>query len=671
MARRPPPLRTVKSGLGRLAATVVGPSTELTEVAHRSPTRIIPIGTSAVQRAGAALAAVSSYGGGMVRGDGQELHVAVDEGAKLGLVTQGATRIYRRSGYLSSSSSSSSLSNTTLPASASDGDNANEDTCHATLHATIKANGLLVVAPDPLVPFSQSSFAQCQTFELDADASLVLVDWFGAGRVVNGERWDFDYLSSRSDLMFLGTKDPFLIESISLDRRRGNILAQDDPFCFTVGPNTKFDAFASIILHGSAVEEVSKRFEALSKGLAGEFTRVRSIGGNHVENDASIGHDLALGGRVLLGFSKVEHYKCSESQQPNESTYVARLATTTNEDMYRVLHDCMLPLKEELGTEFYKDRIHGSSAYKQVNGFDVSNKKHDKIQKTKRFPQESTVTKALRKVAASSFLDGHASWCAFMLADSGLPTGSFAHSASIESASQLGLFGPPSNPELSLVSSYINAAARSAVQAITPFVLAGHSLSTLSGENVDDRFHDWCRLDRFAHAALAANGPGCKASLDQGHGVLRVAIQWLESDAETKAQSAEAVAMLRRIQEEIDYSPATTGHIGPLFGLIGGFLGIDSDVTCRVLGYCTARDMISAAVRLNLVGPIAGVTVLHGVNEAVDDGIVHATSSITDNSESAGMDDVSAALKNVATCSPVVESIHPTHDILAVRLFRT
>ena len=561
-------------------------------------------------------------------------------------------------------------------------------TCRATLHATVEKNGVLVVAPDPLVPFSQSSFSQRQTFELDTNASLLMVDWFGAGRVVRGERWDFDYLSSRSDLTLLGKqsevnrvnranrnarKDPFLIESVSLDRRRGSVLGQKDPYCFNVGPDARFDAFASVILHGPAVEEVAKRFEALSKGLAGQFTRVRNVDGNHIEADSSIGHDLTLGGRALLGYSKVEHYQQSECQQPCEETYVARLATTTNEDMYRILHECMLPLKKEFGTEFYRDRIHGSSAYKPVNGFDPPNKKQDKIHLTKRPPQESTTNSAEHKVPRSSFPNGHASWCALMLADSGLPTGSFAHSASIESASQLRLFGPTSNPVLSHVSNYISAATRSAVQAITPFVLAGHSLSTpASGEDFDDIFKRWCRLDSLSHASLAANGPGCKASLDQGHGVLRVAIEWIESDAATKARSAEKVTLLRRIQNEIEISSATTGHIGPLFGLIGGFLGIDSDVTCRVLGYCTARDMVSAAVRLNLVGPIAGVTVLHGTNEAVDDGIMSSISSIADDkSRSANTDAVSFALKNVATCSPVVESVHPTHDILAVRLFRT
>ena len=45
-----PPLRAAKSGIGRLAATAVAKETSLTEVAHRSPTRLIPMPSTSVTR---------------------------------------------------------------------------------------------------------------------------------------------------------------------------------------------------------------------------------------------------------------------------------------------------------------------------------------------------------------------------------------------------------------------------------------------------------------------------------------------------------------------------------------------------------------------------------------------------------------------------------------------
>ena len=679
-AAMPPCLRAAKSGLGRIAATATVTAsdtyaaTSLTEVAHRSPTRLIPMPSSAVSRAGAALAAISSYGGGMVRGDRQDLDVTVGEGARLGLVTQGATRIYRRAGR--------------LPQSSDDHDDKhNSSSCRSNLRAKVGRGGVLVVAPDPLVPFSRSSFVQRQRFDLDADASLLLVDWFGAGRVNNGERWDFDLLSSRCDLFRRSGGDgdgdgdgsvPFLIDSLSMDnrsRRQGRADSMD-PFCFAASSDATFDAFASVILHGPAMEEVSARFEQLSRSLASEHVRIRDVGRHHLDESAARQlkqHDLHLGGRVLLGFSKVEPYGRGAGDDDSESdgiagTYVARIAGTSNEDVYRILHSCLRPLKHDFGVEFYRDRIHGTTSHKPIvvpgtNANKASartgRESHDVAPRSSQLP-------ATEK---SSPLDGHASWCALMLADSGLPTGSFAHSAGIESAAQLGLFGNPSNVDQERVARYVNAAARSSVQLLVPFVIPGNALARTHHRpsDLDELFHQWQKLDQFAHCCLAGNRPGCKASLDQGHGMLRVAIQWLgaSSNGAISKDSSIAMELAQRIQGEIDKSCDGTGHIGPVFGFVCGFLGLDEKATCRVLGYCTARDMISAAVRLNLVGPMAGVNLLDGAYNAVEEGIESGSMDTTCIGED--NDVVSTA----STCSPVVEAVHPTHDVLAVRLFRT
>jgi urease accessory protein UreH/urease accessory protein UreF len=667
-----PSLRAAKSGLGRIAATAVAKDTSLTEVAHRSPTRLIPMPSTSVSRAGAALVAVSSYGGGMVRGDRQDLSIKVDEGAKLGLVTQGATRIYRRAGRLGHGQA------------AEDAHQLHEPSCRSDLRAKVGRDAVLVVAPDPLVPFSRSSFVQRQRFDLDPDASLLLVDWFGAGRVNSGERWDFDLLSSRCDLFHAnacgdtgGPDTPFLIESLSMDNRRR--IRQDmpnssfgnnvDPFCFDVSADATFDAFASVIIHGPAMEEVSARFEELSRSLASEHTRIRDVGWHHLDESATqqlVRRDLHLGGRVLLGFSKVEPYGRAGCGSDG-STRVARIAGTSNEDLYRVLNSCLHPLRDGFGFEFYRDRINSSTSHRKI--IHVNGPAANKAQPRKCLENQNDV--------APMPLHGRASWCALMLADSGLPTGSFAHSASIESAAQLGLFGGPSNADKERVARYINAAARSSVQLLVPYAIAGnvlarthHTTSNGSAIDMNETFQQWQALDRIAHAALAANRPGCKASLDQGHGMIRVAMQWIGSDAGAGVNEMENSSMFvklaHRIQEEMDRSSDSTGHFGPIFGLVCGFLELDSKAMCRVLGYCTARDMISAAVRLNLVGPMAGVNLLDGAYKAVEEGIESGSFKIEENH-----DVVSLAMETVATCSPVVEAVHPTHDVLAVRLFRT
>ena len=48
--------------------------------------------------------------------------------------------------------------------------------------ATVAADALLAVVPDPIVCFADADFTQTQRYDLHADASLVVVDWITSGR---------------------------------------------------------------------------------------------------------------------------------------------------------------------------------------------------------------------------------------------------------------------------------------------------------------------------------------------------------------------------------------------------------------------------------------------------------------------------------------------------------
>ena len=66
--------------------------------------------------------------------------------------------------------------------------------------ATVDADALLAVVPDPVVCFAGADFTQTQRYELHADASLVMVDWITSGRHASGERWAFSRYESRFDI---------------------------------------------------------------------------------------------------------------------------------------------------------------------------------------------------------------------------------------------------------------------------------------------------------------------------------------------------------------------------------------------------------------------------------------------------------------------------------------
>lgn len=155
----------------------------------------------------AAWVMVGSLGGGLVDGDQLSLDVEVEPHAHALVTTQASTKAYRGVG-------------------------------RAHTRATIGARGALVLAPDPLVCFAGARCTQTTEIDLADDASLVLFDVLGAGRVARGERWDFDSLDT------------------CLRVHRGGALVLDDGLALHAadGPLRermgRYDALATLLLLG-------------------------------------------------------------------------------------------------------------------------------------------------------------------------------------------------------------------------------------------------------------------------------------------------------------------------------------------------------------------------------------------------------------------------------------
>ena len=234
-------------------------------------------------------------------------------------------------------------------------------------------------------------------------------------------------------------------------------------------------------------------------------------------------------------------------------------------------------------------------------------------------------------------------WSAFLWIDSGLPTGSFAHSSGMEVAQQFGFLKDDNHVE-----AYIRAATHSGMQLAAPFVVAGsRNAAGASADDDDDFTALWQDLDQQMHALLVSNSPACQASIEQGHGLLRVALAW------TKTDKPDIHAKLRKLQELV---PENHGHLAPIFGIVTTLVGgIDNaECACHMLAYTMTRDMVSAAVRLNAIGPLASVSILSRVQQSV------STSNID-----------TSSLESAASSAPLLDVLHPCHELLAVRLFRT
>ena len=68
------------------------------------------------------------------------------------------------------------------------------------LHTSVFAGYLLPYYPDTVVTYTGFSLFSRQRFDMHDGTTVISVDWFGAGRTLRGERWDFDLLESWTKL---------------------------------------------------------------------------------------------------------------------------------------------------------------------------------------------------------------------------------------------------------------------------------------------------------------------------------------------------------------------------------------------------------------------------------------------------------------------------------------
>ena len=81
---------------------------------------------------------------------------------------------------------------------------------------------------------------------------------------------------------------------------------------------------------------------------------------------------------------------------------------------------------------------------------------------------------------------------------------------------------------------------------------------------------------------------------------------------------------------------------------------------------------MSAAVRLNLTGPLEGLAVMDEVgHKAVEEGIIHGMRGIEKHIGNGLAPKEISWVDSATTCAPMVDTVQPLHDELSMRLFRT
>jgi urease accessory protein len=244
------------SGEGSVVFEKVGDRTAIVAARARSPLKLL----TPKNHGDARWTFVATYGGGLVDGDAIALDVKVGENAKALIGTQASTKVYK------------------CPSK--------EAT--QTLEAHVARGGLLVVAPDPLVPFAGAKYVQRATIRLDEGASLAWLDVLACGRAARGERWAFSRYASRTRVFVKGAlvcDDALVLESErDLARSFG-----------------RFDAIATILGFGIAPRTPSASSDVVaSSSMFGAGTCIRVAG---TSTAAVVAHarDVLVDVRASLG----------------------------------------------------------------------------------------------------------------------------------------------------------------------------------------------------------------------------------------------------------------------------------------------------------------------------------------------------------------------------------
>lgn len=212
----------------------------------------------------------------------------------------------------------------------------------------------------------------------------------------------------------------------------------------------------------------------------------------------------------------------------------------------------------------------------------------------------------------------------WQLADSAFPTGGFAHSGGLEAAWQLGEIASPA-----ALSRFLAHALGQAGRAGLPFVTAAHAAPEQLGE-----------LDRL-HDAQVITPAASRASRAQGRAWLAAAVAALRSAALTELQA--------RCRRE-----ALPCHLPPVLGAVTLLAGLPRDEAQRLFLFQHLRGMVSAAVRLNVVGPMEAQSLMHRLGDTAE--------AVWDRCRDLGVDDAAQA-------APLLDLFQAHHDRLYSRLF--
>jgi hypothetical protein len=206
--------------------------------------------------------------------------------------------------------------------------NSRTEQCGQEINAKVAKGGLFVHAPLAVAPSSNSFYKQRRTIQLEPEASAVVVNICDASSVAQDDAWSpafgFNsqtrFISNNSTDPAFSWRGPFLATSLFNDSKLGIATPRVQASVTAVGPRSR---------------QVQDMLESFNSSCAGTpFDEIQMI--------------------------------CTTEDSPNGRVTTAKIGATTIEQLIRVLHECLSPLEQELGTAPYTGAVHASSTIKAI-----------------------------------------------------------------------------------------------------------------------------------------------------------------------------------------------------------------------------------------------------------------------------------------------------------------
>ncbi|PIA12936.1 hypothetical protein COEREDRAFT_50225 [Coemansia reversa NRRL 1564] len=253
-------------------------------------------------------------------------------------------------------------------------------------------------------------------------------------------------------------------------------------------------------------------------------------------------------------------------------------------------------------------------------------------------------------------------WLLWLLADSQLPTGGFVASAGLEAAMQAGLVHENAlDTDRDSFVEFIRRSTQNQVRFALPF--CSQAYEQISEQTI---LHRFSAVDDHHHAMVSSNSVAMRASVAQGGGLLSLFNRgYAQATFMADSRGQLCVAVAKRLQR-LSRLGKIHAHWPTVFGFVCVALGIGLEHAQQLYMFQFVRQIFSAAIRLNLVGPLRAQALECDMQQLVDT-LLARYAHLRVAFET--MDDMLG--ESAVYTEPILELFQGMHDRLYSRIFNS